>query len=394
VAGTAPGAELVIVFDATSNSTQWQAPDGNAGYSFAGMTAGDKYTVVVVGDEDASCSQALAAASRDQAAVTDATTALKRALTKLDSALATLPPSGSAHSGGTASKGATGARSGASGGSGSGNSRSASGTNVPASGSASGAARTVTAERIAADTQAVDAAKAQLTVARHDVGYATLISPIAGTVGSISLRAGQSVGRSSSTATIVVVGSGALTTEVDIPLAQIDLVRSGQTVQVTVDGRSQPLAGKVTYVGTTNASSSTGSAASYPVTVTLNAVDSTLFDGMGASVAIDVGTARQVLTVPLSAVHTAGSLHTVQRYADGKATLQRVALGVQGGQRVQVTSGLSLGDRVVLADIGAAVPSSTNGQRGGFGGLSGGGFGGGSGGGFGGKPAFVVRPGR
>jgi multidrug resistance efflux pump len=198
------------------------------------------------------------------------------------------------------------------------------------------------------------------------------------------------VGRSSSTATIVVVGSGALTTEVDIPLAQIDLVRSGQTVQVTVDGRSQPLAGKVTYVGTTNASSSTGSAASYPVTVTLNAVDSTLFDGMGASVAIDVGTARQVLTVPLSAVHTAGSLHTVQRYADGKATLQRVALGVQGGQRVQVTSGLSLGDRVVLADIGAAVPSSTNGQRGGFGGLSGGG----SGGGFGGKPAFVVRPGR
>ena len=74
--------------------------------------------------------------------------------------------------------------------------------------------------------------------------------------------------------------------------------------------------------------------------------------------------------------------------AAGTLTTQRVDLGVQGADRVQVTSDLRAGQFVVLADVGAAVPSSGTTLRGG-------GFGGGLGGardGFGG--AFGgARPG-
>jgi len=89
--------------------------------------------------------------------------------------------------------------------------------------------------------------------------------------------------------------------------------------------------------------------------------------------------------VPLSAVHSTGRLVTVTVYANGTPTLTRVTLGVVGADRAQVTSGLKLGQQVVLADLNEAVPSSstTLTRRGtGLGGLTGGGAFGGVGGRF------------
>ena len=81
---------------------------------------------------------------------------------------------------------------------------------------------------------------------------------------------------------------------------------------------------------------------------------------MGASVAIEVGTARNVLTIPISALHTTGTRHTVDLYRDGGVTTQPVVIGVVGAERVQIKSGLAAGDRVVLADVSAPLPSDNN----------------------------------
>jgi RND family efflux transporter MFP subunit len=237
---------------------------------------------------------------------------------------------------------------------------------------------TVTAAQIAADTAAVDAAQAQLAVAKQAVGEATLTSPISGTVGAVAVTAGQTVAASSSTATISIVGAGTMSVDVDIALAEIDLVKVGETAQVTVDGRSAPFSGHVTYVGGTNTASSTGSSATYAVTVTLDTADARLFDGMGTHVAIVTGVAHDVLSVPISAMHEFGSLTTVDVLRNGRETSTRVTLGVRGDARVEIRSGLAAGDRVVLADMSAAVPSSSSnnspfGRRSSLGGLSGGG---------------------
>jgi len=361
VSGTVDGTPvLATLLDTSSPSVNPQSVAAGGSYRFTGLTPGHDYEVVLVPRIDTtSCTTALATMRNDQAGATNAASvvnakaALQRAITALNAAVATLgssSPTGSAPSG-AAPSGSARPSNGSSVPSGS---TSPSNADTPSSGS------TVSGEQIAADAKAIDAARAELAVAKHDLSYATLTTPITGTVGSIDLSKGDVVAASSSTATITIVGSGTLAVDLNIGIADIDHVKAGEHAEVTVDGRAKPVDATVTYVGAANSSDSTGSSSTYPVTVSLTARDARLFDGMGASVAIEVGRASGVLSVPVSAVHTAGSVHTVKVYADGKLTTTPVTLGVEGDERVQITSGLSVGQQVVLADISASVPSGNS----------------------------------
>jgi multidrug efflux pump subunit AcrA (membrane-fusion protein) len=375
-------ATVVTLLDTATTSANPQSLAAGQTYRFAGLTAGDSYQLVLVPLVDTSaCSTALATLNRDQAgpanraSVAAADARLAAALRALDTALAaqSAESSNPSASPSAAAKGGTGSSSGSSRGSSNGSSNGSS--DGSSDGSANGGAA-VTAAQLAADAAAVDAARAQLAVARHALGAATLTSPISGTVGAVALTAGEAVSASSSTATISVVGAGTMSVAVDIALADIDKVRAGETARVTVDGRATPFPAKVTYVGATNTSSSSGSSSTYSVTVTLDAPDARLFDGMGAHVAIVTGVARHVLSVPVSAVHAVGALTTVDVVTAKGERVRRVTLGVRGAARVEVRSGLAAGERVVLADVSAAVPSSSDnspfGRRGSFNGFTGG----------------------
>lgn len=389
VSGTAGAvAVLATLLDTSSSSVNPQSIAAGGSYRFTGLTAGASYQVVLVPRVDTTvCTAALAAMRNDQsgaansASVVNAKAALDHAVGALNTAVAVLgstAPSGSEPTGAAPS----------------GSARPSANSSVP-SGSASDATGDssssdgISAEQIAADTKAIDAARAELAVARHDLSYATLTTPISGTVGSVSISKGDVVSASSSTATITIVGSGTLSVDVNIGIADIDLVRVGEHAKVTVDGRTKPVDATVTYVGATNSADSTGSSSTYPVTVSLDARDARLFDGMGATVAIEVGHADGVLNVPVSAVHTTGGVRTVTVYSDGKTSTKPVTLGVASDDRVQVKSGLAAGQRVVLADISAAVPASNSS---GFGNRLGGGLNKVTGGG--GAPVFIAPPNR
>jgi biotin carboxyl carrier protein len=245
----------------------------------------------------------------------------------------------------------------------------------------SGASTVVTAAQLASDQKQIDAANAQLEVANQNRAAAVLSAPITGTVAALSIAPGASVQAGDSSASITVIGAGVKAVTTTVGINDVDLVKRGDPAQVTVDGVSSPLPGRVSYVGVMNTPGTSGSTATYPVTVVLNPTSTPLFDGAGVSTAITVGTVRDVLTVPTSALHRAGALATVSVYANGKVSVQRVNVGIAGFDRVQVTTGLSAGQRVVLADISAPIPSNTSltGRRfGGAGGLGGGGLGGGA----------------
>ena len=373
-------------------------------YSFSSLTAGQAYTVQiqVVAIDDTACAAAIAKLGTTRTTtVADALDTFSQDLDKLQTAIAADTGSGSSGSstpGSGSSKTASGTgKTGAGAGSGTANGRSSgssSGGSTQMSGASSSVSTgtstqtvTVTAEMIAADSAAVTKAKAELAVAKQQLQRATLTSPIAGTVAAVAVAKGAAVSAGSSTSTITIVGAGALSVDVDIPLAKIDLVKVGQSAKVTVDGQVTPLDAKVTYVGVLNSSGSTGSSASYPVTVQLDASSSTLYDGMGAQVAIAVGTAKNVLTVPLSALHTVGTRKLVEVDKAGKVALTPVTLGVVGADLVQVSKGVSVGQRVVIADVSAAVPSTTSTTTGRFA-RSGGGLAGLTGGGPTGSGGF------
>ena len=393
----------------TTSPNPQRLPTGGS-YSFAGVTAGATYLVditraaVVNTDE---CAQAITGVKSGQTAVDTDLSNLDKALRALTAAV---DKSAGARGNGTGTT--SGAATGRTRGSASTNSRSGvngQGSNRPATTGSSGNANTgsgstgsgsgsagagagghqVTAEQIAADTKSIDAAQADVAVAEQNVGLATLRTPIAGTVGAVSLAKGKTVTGSSTASTVTVVGNGTLSINLNIGLADIDLVRVGQTAQVTVDGHSTTLPAKVSYVGVTNSATSTGSSSTYPVTVQLEHVYPSLYDGMGASVAIDVGRASRVLSVPISAVHTVGTRHFVYLAANGERTATPVTLGLVGNDLVQIKSGVTAGQQVILADIGAAIPSSNTFNRRGTGGALGGLTGGG--GQFGGRGFGPVR---
>jgi hypothetical protein len=154
---------------------------------------------------------------------------------------------------------------------------------------------------------------------------------------------------------------------------------------VTPDGSNTPVHGTVTAIGllpvsttssssssssatrgtsataassSSSTSSSTSSSATYPVTISLDSGG--LYSGSGADVSIVVNKLTNVLAVPTSAVTTLGPLHTVTLQSGGKAARRVVVVGASDATFTQITSGLTAGQHVALAQVNLPVPSSGN----------------------------------
>lgn len=244
------------------------------------------------------------------------------------------------------------------------------GTTTPSGGAA---ASTVTAVTLARDQASIDEARAGLVAARQALASATLRAPYDGTVVDVTVERGAAA--SAGTTVVTVVPHGTTTVEVAATEAQVRELEVGQAAAVTPAGADEPLSGEVSSVGAVP-DASTGTT-TYAVVVSLDGSDLALPTGATASVAVEVGTAEDALTVPTSAV-TSGSVLVV----DGTtATRTRVETGVVGASRTEILSGLEEGQQVALADLTAALPSGETGATVSFSGLGGGG--GAPGGGFG-----------
>jgi hypothetical protein len=263
-----------------------------------------------------------------------------------------------------------------------------------------GAAGQSSEARLVSDRAAVTNAEAGLTSATQNLALTTLKSSTAGTVGSV----GYVKGTSSAGRNIVVVGAGAVDVTVNVPLASIASVHVGQEAKVTPAGAAASAPGTVnsisllptsTSTSTSNATSSgtgasQGTAATsptYPVVVRVPDTGATLASGSRAEVTLLIGTADHVLTVPNSALMPlAKGQALASTLKNGVATRVRVQTGYVGTLTTQVTSGLTAGQQVVLADLNTALPTNTTNSRrfgfgaGGTGGFSGAGRGGGGGG--------------
>jgi trimeric autotransporter adhesin len=233
-------------------------------------------------------------------------------------------------------------------------------------------ASTITGAELVADEANVAAAAAEVNAANETLAQATIVSPIAGTVAAVSLSSGDQVSADSSTANVVIVGRGGYEVTTTVTVAERPKVAVGDTATVTPDGSATKLAGTVVSIGVATTSSST---TSYPVTIGFTSEPAGLRNGASSSVVIVVAHTERGLTVPTSAVTTIGtSFHTVTVLADGKPSTVSIQIGTVGADRTAVTSGLTAGQVVVLADLGQAIPSSNTTTR--FGGGGGGGFGG------------------
>ncbi|MEZ5267408.1 MAG: biotin/lipoyl-binding protein [Microthrixaceae bacterium] len=139
-------------------------------------------------------------------------------------------------------------------------------------------------------------------------------------------------------------------TSVDLTVGE-DLGASG-TGGTTVTGSGTGSGLTSSQLGTRSNSTN------YRVTIGLLQPDTELASGTTASVQIVTAAVRDALAVPSSAVHVdeAGASVTVER--DGAAEEVRVQIGVTGSDWIEITSGLTDGDVVVLADLSEPLPGS------------------------------------
>ncbi|WP_315785611.1 MULTISPECIES: efflux RND transporter periplasmic adaptor subunit [unclassified Bradyrhizobium] len=224
------------------------------------------------------------------------------------------------------------------------------------------------------DAQIVEAEVA-IETARVNLGYTRITAPIDGTVLSIATQQGQTVNAVQSAPTIVVLGQvHTMTVRVEISEADVVRVKPGQNIYFTIlgdpDHRYEAKLGTIepapesiksdssfSSTSTTTSSSSSSSSSSTSSAIYYNGVfnvanpDGRLMTYMTAEVHILLGEARNVLTIPASALSSANvdGSYTI-RVLDGAGALDRrtVRIGLNNKIRAEVTSGLRAGERVVI----------------------------------------------
>jgi RND family efflux transporter MFP subunit len=196
-----------------------------------------------------------------------------------------------------------------------------------------------------------DAAAAQLALARKALADATLVSPIDGIVAERFAQPGEKLpvdGRVMS-----IVDLSRMEIEAPVPAAEVGAVRVGQQVELRIEGVGQRQLGRIVRI----APSTQAGTRSVPVYIALDNRDPSVRAGLFAQGDLQVETRAGVLAVPLSAIRDSGGRTFVYAIVDGRVVERDVRLGLRdatpGGARVEVLEGLSAGERIVAANLGA-----------------------------------------
>jgi HlyD family secretion protein len=221
-------------------------------------------------------------------------------------------------------------------------------------------------EQAAAQKRSAEAALQQaegaLRVARTNLEYATIRSPVNGIVISRNVDVGQTVAASFQTPTLFSIAEDLTKMQVDTNVDESDIGRAalGQTVTFTVDAwPEKTFTGEVAQVR--NSPIVTQNVVTYNVVVRVDNRELLLKPGMTANVSIEVRKFRDVLKIPNAAlryrpaVKGAEAESAGKRQGDGKGKVaggQRVHLLGKDGKPVPVPikSGVSNGSFTVLEE--------------------------------------------
>ncbi|WP_076440013.1 efflux RND transporter periplasmic adaptor subunit [Microbispora rosea] len=208
-------------------------------------------------------------------------------------------------------------------------------------------------------------------------GLGALVSQLPAGLASQAGAAAAPAGRSGGTiATGVPVAAGdpivtvtdvsVLTLSADVDETDVLLVRRGTPAEVEFDAvTGATYTGSVTGVGVTPKEGATGGV-SYPVRLRLGrgAYDDggaapAPKPGMSAVVRLAVRRSENATAVPASAIVTSGRETIVWAVRDGRAERRVVRLGAQGDAVVEILSGVSPGERVVVKGADAVRPGQS-----------------------------------
>jgi multidrug efflux pump subunit AcrA (membrane-fusion protein) len=193
--------------------------------------------------------------------------------------------------------------------------------------------------------QVVAAGQNLATVYNSDDESFSVPSPHAGTVRSIT-TANEAVASQ-----VATIGVGAPVVSVQVSEYDIAAITLDQTVAVTLGSSDEEFTGTVSSIA--QVSTNTSGVEQYQVVISSDEMPEGTRIGMTATASIVIDSREGVLTVPPSALTTVGdiTLVTVQN-DDGTTETVPVEVGLVGNSSVEILSGLSEGDTVVIGTDG------------------------------------------
>jgi len=193
-------------------------------------------------------------------------------------------------------------------------------------------------------------AKGQLTAAQGkyegaaaQLSYSEIRSPIDGVVTERPLYPGETA--PAGTPLLVVMDTSSVTARAHIPQAAAAALKVGDAATITAPGNTQ-VNGKVTLVSPALDPNST----TVEVWVAAPNPDGSLRPGTTATVQMVARTLNDAIVIPVSALLKTpdGATTVMVAGADGKAHQVSVETGIRQGDRIQITKGLSGGEKVII----------------------------------------------
>ncbi|MEF9978816.1 MAG: efflux RND transporter periplasmic adaptor subunit [Thermomonas sp.] len=186
-------------------------------------------------------------------------------------------------------------------------------------------------------------ARASLRLARLEQSYGTVTAPISGVIASRNIKPGNLV--QINTPIFTIVDNSRLEATLNAPEREIETLKAGQTVQLSVDA----LPGK-TFEGRIDRVSPVVDSGSGTFRV-ICAFDGggLLQPGMFGRIRIEYDQRANALVIPRTALLEDGNAAAVYTVKADKATRTALKLGYVDGEWVEVREGLKEGDPVVVA---------------------------------------------
>lgn len=196
----------------------------------------------------------------------------------------------------------------------------------------------------------VESAKSALDVAQKSLADTVIRAPISGIVSSRSVQPGEKV--SVDFRLLDVVDLNKMELEASVPTTEIVNVKTGQEVQVRVEGLAAPVAGTVVRI---NPATQAGSR-SILAYVQVDNGQGLLRSGMFGEAQLTIAKMTGVLTAPQSAIQMDAGNASVYAIENNLLVQKPVTLGISGfdgvDNAVEIIKGLESGAQIIKSNMG------------------------------------------
>lgn len=187
--------------------------------------------------------------------------------------------------------------------------------------------------------------QAKNTLASQEIAFANTVitAPISGVVTNVSVEEGTLASSQTTICTIVDLDNLELNSSVNE--LQINKIKVGQEVNIDVpSAEGKKYKGTVTFINPLMDERSK----SYSVKINIANPQNEIKSGMYAKVELITAVHKDVIMVPRKAVNIRDGENKVFLVEDGKAVLKKVEIGLNNGQEIEITNGLSAGEEIVV----------------------------------------------